>query len=48
MMNESTRDICAGIVTYNPDIQLLKQNIQSIQPQVQSIFIYDNGSSNRI
>ena len=35
-----------GIVTFNPDIQLLEKNIQSIKPQVNFVVIVDNNSKN--
>ena len=38
--------ICAGIVLYNPDINRLKDNINSIIEQVDCIYMQDNGSSN--
>lgn len=38
--------IVAGIVLYNPEIGLLKKNIDSIKNQVRKIIIFDNGSSN--
>ncbi len=38
--------VCAGIVTYCPDIDLLKKNIQALMPQVAELFIVDNCSSN--
>jgi len=38
--------ILAGIVTYNPDIIRLKENIEAVINQVQSILIFDNASSN--
>lgn len=38
--------ICAGIVTYNPDIPILKRNISSLNSQVNLIIIFDNGSMN--
>lgn len=38
--------ICAGIVTYNPDISLLSKNIGAIIPQVEKVFLVDNGSNN--
>lgn len=38
--------IAAGIVTYNPDISRLKENINSILPQVEAIYIVDNNSKN--
>lgn len=36
--------ICAGIVTYNPDIELLVKNINSIINQVECVLVVDNGS----
>ncbi len=38
--------ICAGIVTYNPDILLLKKNIEAIYNQVETVFVVDNASVN--
>ncbi len=38
--------ICAGIVTYNPDISLLQKCINSIINQVSTIFVIDNNSNN--
>lgn len=38
--------IYAGIVSYNPDIDRLKQNIDAIIPQVTEVVIFDNGSNN--
>lgn len=38
--------ICAGIVTFNPDISLLSKNIEAIIPQVEKVFLFDNGSNN--
>ena len=35
-----------GIVTYNPDIKRLNQNISAIVSQVDTVLIFDNGSSN--
>ena len=40
------RKILGIIVTYNPDILALEKNIQSIMPQVDELFIFDNGSGN--
>ena len=37
---------CAGIVTYNPDLERLNANIASIYPQVSELFVFDNGSNN--
>ena len=44
-MDEKTR-ICAGIVLYNPDIERLSENIDSIISQVDKVILVDNGSSN--
>lgn len=42
----NTEMIGAGIVTYNPDIDRLKENIDSIMEQVSQLVIVDNGSEN--
>lgn len=41
-------EIYAGIVTYNPDLLRLKENLIHIIPQVKSVVIFDNNSSNII
>lgn len=38
--------INAGIVTYNPDIARLEQNISAILPQVDKVIVVDNHSDN--
>lgn len=38
--------ILCEIVTFNPDISRLKENICSIVSQVEKLYIYDNGSKN--
>lgn len=38
--------VCAGIVTYNPNIGLLQDNINALINQVDYIFVVDNGSKN--
>lgn len=38
---------CAGIVLYNPDILKLKENIEAIIHQVDTLIIVDNASDNR-
>lgn len=38
--------IAAGIVTFNPDIERLSENIEKILPQVMILFIVDNASQN--
>lgn len=40
--------VCAGIVTFNPDLERLKENIDSICNQVDKVYICDNGSNNAI
>lgn len=37
---------CAGIVTYNPDLNTLKKNIDAIYNQVKKLIVVDNGSKN--
>lgn len=44
MMNEV--NVVAGIVTYNPNLKRLKENIESIIGQVQKVCLVDNGSYN--
>ena len=39
-------DIYAGIVTYNPVITILKENVDAIHNQVFQVIIFDNGSNN--
>ncbi|WP_249630527.1 glycosyltransferase family 2 protein [Streptococcus uberis] len=38
--------VCAGIITYNPDISTIQKTIESIAFQVEKLFICDNGSNN--
>lgn len=38
--------IWGGIVTYNPDIERLRENVNAIAPQVEQLVIFDNGSEN--
>lgn len=38
--------VLAGIVLYNPDLKRLKENIDSINAQVDQVLCVDNGSSN--
>ena len=38
--------IYAGIVTYNPEIKQLKENIDAICNQVSFVLVFDNGSNN--
>lgn len=39
-------EVCAGVVTYNPNIEILKRNLETLSPQVKEIFVVDNGSKN--
>ena len=39
-----SKTFCAGIVTYNPDIERLDENINAIKKQVSQVVIVDNGS----
>lgn len=43
----SINEICAGYVTYNPNISLLKQSVLAIVNQVDRILIIDNNSTNK-
>lgn len=38
--------IWGGIVTYNPDIARLKENVSAISTQVERALVFDNGSDN--
>ena len=38
--------IGACIITYNPNVERLRKNINSIYEQIDYLFIYDNNSSN--
>lgn len=38
------RAVAAGIVTYNPELELLKKNIQAVLPQVELLIVVDNHS----
>ncbi|MDF9443765.1 glycosyltransferase family 2 protein [Limosilactobacillus mucosae] len=40
------KEIACGIVSYNPDIEILKKNIAAVNNQVSKIFVVDNGSGN--
>ena len=39
--------VCAGIVTFNPVEELITKCLKAILPQVDKIYIFDNGSCNR-
>lgn len=40
------KKVLAGIITYNPEIELLNKNIRSIKDQVDEVLIVDNHSTN--
>ncbi|QVI27575.1 glycosyltransferase [Mycolicibacterium neoaurum] len=46
MNAQALNDCVAGIVTFNPDISVLKENLLSVAPQVRIVFLFDNGSDN--
>ena len=46
MKEEVMFKVVAGIVTFNPEINCLDNNISSIYNQVDEIYIVDNGSDN--
>ncbi len=39
-------DVMAGIVSFNPDLERLCENVAAIAPQVSRVVIFDNGSDN--
>lgn len=46
MNGNPDKNICCGIVLYNPDISILEKNIYAIKEQVDKLFIVDNASNN--
>lgn len=38
--------VFAGIVSFNPELERLKENISAIAPQVDRVIVFDNGSDN--
>lgn len=46
MKNEFSTRVCAGIILYNPETELLEKNIKAIEEQVDCIYLFDNGSKN--
>lgn len=43
---DARNDVCAVVVTYNPDIERLYENISSVVDQVATVYVVDNASSN--
>ena len=46
MSKDVSSKIAAGIVLYNPDIKLLKEDISLIENQVDKVCLFDNNSNN--
>ena len=46
MNGQDKIDVAAAIVTYNPEIERLLENVAAVRPQVKKILIVDNGSGN--
>lgn len=47
-VNELKQISCVGIVLYNPDIELLKKNVDALVGQLKKIYLFDNDSVNKI
>jgi rhamnosyltransferase len=45
-MKQETYNVVAVIVTFNPNLELFKEVIASLLPQLSKIYIIDNGSNN--
>ena len=46
-INKLEQESCAGIVTYNPDIERLQSNVEAVKRNnIETIIIVDNGSKN--
>lgn len=45
-MAASVDSICAGIVSYNPSLDRIIENVRAIAPQVSRTYVFDNGSAN--
>lgn len=46
MENNKESRVAASIVLYNPDLDLLRKNLDAILPQVERVYLVDNGSAN--
>ena len=46
MRRPTKEDVCAGIVSYNPSIERLLENVRAIAGQVSRVYVFDNGSRN--
>lgn len=47
VVDELKQISCAGIILYNPDIELLKKNVDALVGQVKKIYLFDNASGNK-
>ena len=45
-MDDLVNKICAGFVTYNAEILRFIEALEAIEPQVDRVYIFDNGSTN--
>ena len=45
-MTVSPKSLCAGVVTFQPEMHLLMENLKALIPQVSEVFIVDNHSDN--
>ncbi|AWZ39173.1 hypothetical protein CPQ89_03335 [Ligilactobacillus murinus] len=49
MILKDSAKICAGIVLYNPELELLQKNVDALLEQsIKQIFLYDNNSKNAV
>ena len=46
VVNSSNSSVMAGIVTFNPEVSRLQENIESIKDQVAEVYLFDNCSDN--
>jgi len=46
LRKEKEKMIAAGIVTYNPDIEVLKRNYSKYIDEIEILYVYDNASNN--
>ena len=46
MKSDQAEPIFAGVVTFNPDVDLLLDNLRAISPQVACVLVFDNASAN--
>lgn len=44
-MGGAVMRVFAGVVTYNPQLERLRENLNAIVPQVEKVLVFDNGST---